>query len=242
MGEFQFLDIILFGMIAAFLVLRLRSVLGKHKDHGRTRDDPFHLDRSNQSDQSGQSGQPGQRGQTEQDNVIQLPDQDSDQAIDDAAAKADPTNPLEVGFSQIKAADSSFDGEEFMVGAHTAFEMIIQAFAEGDQEFLRGLLSAEVFENFARAIRSREDNKETLENTLIRIVKAEPIEAYMSGGEASITVKFVTEQVNVTRDADGEVVSGDASHILEVTDIWTFAHDVRQRDPNWRLIATRSLD
>ncbi len=239
MGEFQFIDIILFGMIAAFLVLRLRSVLGKHKDHGRTRDDPFHLDRS---DQSGQSGQPGQRGQTEQDNVVQLPDQDSDQAIDAAAATADPTKPLEVGFSQIKAADSSFDGEEFMVGAHTAFEMIIQAFAEGDQEFLRGLLSAEVFENFARAIRSREDNKETLENTLIRIVKAEPIEAYMSGGEASITVKFVTEQVNVTRDADGEVVSGDANHISEVTDIWTFAHDVSQRDPNWRLSATRSLD
>ena len=31
---FQFLDIILFAMIAAFLILRLRSVLGRHKDSG----------------------------------------------------------------------------------------------------------------------------------------------------------------------------------------------------------------
>jgi len=230
MGEFQFIDIILFGMIAAFLVLRLRSVLGKHKDHGRTPDDPFRPDRSNQV------------GTPEQDNVVQLPDQNPDQDAKDAEAEAEPTSPLDVGFAQIKQAYVSFDGEEFMVGARTAFEMIIQAFAEGDQDFLRDLLTPDVFENFARAIRTREDNKETLENTLIRIVKAESIEAYMDGGHATITVKFVTEQVNVTRDADGEVVSGDANHISEVTDIWTFAHDVKARDPNWRLVATRSLD
>ena len=37
MGEgFQFIDIILFAMIAAFLILRLRSVLGRHRDSGRS--------------------------------------------------------------------------------------------------------------------------------------------------------------------------------------------------------------
>ena len=38
MGDFQYFDIILFAMIAAFLVLRLRSVLGRRTGNERRRD------------------------------------------------------------------------------------------------------------------------------------------------------------------------------------------------------------
>jgi predicted lipid-binding transport protein (Tim44 family) len=38
MGEFQYFDIILFAMVAAFLVLRLRSVLGRRTGNERRRD------------------------------------------------------------------------------------------------------------------------------------------------------------------------------------------------------------
>ena len=34
MGDYGFIDIVLFAMIAAFLILRLRSVLGKHRNSG----------------------------------------------------------------------------------------------------------------------------------------------------------------------------------------------------------------
>jgi len=120
--------------------------------------------------------------------------------------------------------------------------MIIQAFAEGDRELLQSLLSPEVYSNFLSAITSREAANETLENNLVRIVSAEPLEAEMDGKMAMITMKFVTEQINATRDAAGEVVDGDPDHISEITDIWTFAHDTKSRDPNWTLVATRSLD
>lgn len=129
-----------------------------------------------------------------------------------------------------------------MVGARTAFEMIVQAFAEGDTELLQNLLNDEVYNNFLQAIRAREAEGQTLENTLVRIRGAEAIEAYIEGRTAFITVKITSEQVNVTRDAEGEVVEGDPNHIAEVTDIWTFGRDIRARDPNWELVATRSLD
>jgi predicted lipid-binding transport protein (Tim44 family) len=64
----------------------------------------------------------------------------------------------------------------------------------------------------------------------------------MADSVANVTVKIISEQVNVTRDAEGEVVDGDADHISEVTDIWTFARDTKSNDPNWQLVATRSLD
>ena len=230
MGEgFQFIDIVLFAMIAAFLILRLRSVLGRHRDHGRPED-----------------GVGGSSSSQRDDNVISLPEQAETtptvtNGLDESERPPQET-PIDAGFTQIQIAAPDFDRTEFLVGARTAFEMIIQAFSEGDQELLKSLLSEEVYGNFLSAMTSREEASETLENTLIRIVSAEPIEAYMDGASAHVTVKIVSEQMNVTRDAKGEVVDGDPDHVSEITDIWTFARDTQTSDPNWELVATRSLE
>jgi predicted lipid-binding transport protein (Tim44 family) len=68
----------------------------------------------------------------------------------------------------------------------------------------------------------------------------EIIEAEMEGRNALVTVKYVSDQVNVTRDSEGEIVEGDPSAVTRITDIWTFARDVSSSNPNWVLIATRS--
>lgn len=219
-------------MIAAFLILRLRSVLGRHKEDGLPGQDPFTLDQT-----------PDQRTQTREDNVIQLPEQ-KDALGDDEVIEAEkiPETPLDAELNKIQSASPDFDRQEFLVGARTAFEMIIQAFAEGDTELLDSLLSDEVYNNFLQAIRAREAEKQTLENTLVRIVSGDMIEAYMEDRKSFITVKIVSEQVNITRDEEGAVVDGDDENIAEVTDIWTFCRDTSSRDPNWILVATRSLD
>ena len=239
MGEsFQYVDIILFAMIAAFLVLRLRSVLGRHKDDGRPPSRP--TDRMGDRVQGDPLAQPSNAGD---DTVIQLPDRmrrpRAEAPFDDQPA-AGPAGPLDTAIAQMQAQDPRFDLKEFLTGARAAFEMIVQGFAEGDRKSLKQLLSAEVFENFDQAMRDREARNETLENTLIRIVSVDAAEAEVEQGIASITVKIVSEQVNVTKDAAGEVVGGNANHIAEVIDIWTFSRDLRSRDPNWKLVATRS--
>jgi predicted lipid-binding transport protein (Tim44 family) len=236
MGEgFQFIDIVLFAMIAAFLILRLRNVLGRHKDHGRPQKDPSAPDQP----------APDRHGPSNDDNVVQLPDQsngeypgDEDQTSEEPAA----VSPLDAGFAQIKSVDGSFDAAEFITGSRGAFEMIVEAFSKGDRDTLQGLLNPEVYGNFVAAIGAREENNETLENTLIRLVSNEAIEAYVENTTGFVTVKIVSEQVNVTRSADGEVVDGNANQISEITDIWTFARDLSSRNPNWELVATRSLD
>ena len=53
-------------------------------------------------------------------------------------------------------------------------------------------------------------------------------------------MRFVTDQVNMTTAKSGEVVSG-SDAITELTDLWTFQRDVSDKDPTWRLVATRSL-
>jgi predicted lipid-binding transport protein (Tim44 family) len=74
----------------------------------------------------------------------------------------------------------------------------------------------------------------------VGITSAEVIEADLQGRNAVVTLKIVSDQINVTRDAEGKTVEGDPSTVAAVTDIWTFARNTRSRDLNWTLIATRS--
>ena len=89
---------------------------------------------------------------------------------------------------------------------------------------------------------SREQSGEVLEETLVGIKASEIVEADMTGSLANVTIKFVSDQIHAVRDKDGEIIEGDPNAIIEVTDFWTFSHDAKSRDPNWTLVATRSLD
>ncbi|TVR83734.1 MAG: Tim44 domain-containing protein [Rhodospirillales bacterium] len=227
-GELQFLDIILFALVAAFLVLRLRSVLGRRDGHQPQTHDPFKPTRERASDDE---------------KVVRLPDRSdrpSDRRDSDAEPAFEEASPLESGLTQIRVADPSFEPDEFLSGSRIAFEMILSAFAAGDSQSLRPLLSQEVFQNFAETIHERERAGETMETNLVGIRSAEIVEAYMAGRTAHVTVKFVSEQISVVRDQNDEVVEGDPEQVTEVTDTWTFARDTRSRDPNWILVATGS--
>lgn len=225
MGEgFQALDIILFAMIAAFLVLRLGSVLGKKT--GNQRPPPDAATRRGKQPQSN-------------DNVMELPSKKDAPAADAGTVEAI-DDPIAAGLAQIKIADSSFDPDEFVGGAQSAFEIIVQNFADGNKKGLRTLLNDEVYDNFTAAINDREKAGETLETTVIGIKKANIVEARLEGRTVFVTIKFVSEQVKVTRDSDEEIIDGDASLVADVTDIWTFARNTRARDPNWILVETRS--
>jgi predicted lipid-binding transport protein (Tim44 family) len=68
------------------------------------------------------------------------------------------------------------------------------------------------------------------------------VEAYMEESDAHVTIKFVSEQVNAVRDENGDVVEGDPNIVLTANDFWTFARDTKDLNPNWLLVATRSLE
>jgi predicted lipid-binding transport protein (Tim44 family) len=235
-GEFQFIDIILFALVAAFLILRLRSVLGRRDGHQPQSHDPF---------------KPAERGERpvrtanrdpSDDKVIPLPDRGErprEPAVDASWEGDTPeAGPLETGLAQIRIADPKFNANEFLSGARMAFEMILGAFATGDTDTLKSLLSPEVFANFAQSIREREQAGETMELNVVEIRAADIVEAYMAGRTAHVTVKFVSEQIAIVRNDKGEIIEGDPQRSTEATDFWTFARDTRSPNPNWTLVAT----
>jgi predicted lipid-binding transport protein (Tim44 family) len=221
MGDFQqYFDIILFAMVAGFLVLRLRSVLGRRTGNERRRDLFVRRPRP-VSDKVPTLAEPGAVGAATP--VASVP-------VDTAGADV----------NQIRRADPSFDPSGFLDGARIAFEMIVTAFAKGDKSALRPLLSDDVFQQFVAAIDERTTAKESLETRILRLDSSAIVEAELLARTAQVTVKLVSQQINVTRAMDGSIVDGDPEHPIEKTDYWTFARDTRSTDPNWVLVATSS--
>ena len=216
-GSFP-IDLVLFGMIAAFLVLRLRSILGRRTGFERPQ----------------QQVPPGTPA------TGPLLDGQAEPVADPPArALPDPASPVGETLSRMAQIDRNFDPAQFLAGAEAAFRMIVTAFARGDRDTLRPLLSDDTYRSFEGAITAREAEGET-QNTEIRAVDSAAIDAAsLTGSLASISVKFVSDQVNETLDKDGKHVTG-SDAVTEITDIWTFERDLTRADPAWRLSATRS--
>lgn len=223
---FAYIDILFFAMVAAFIALRLRSVLGRRTGQERRRSGGFGPAR------------PSSNGAA--DNVVALPDRSGAQ-VESEAGIADLTDgSVKAGLTQIRLADVRFDLRQFLQGARSAFETIVEAYASGDKDALRPLLADDVFDGFAGAIDQRRSLGQSLETQLIAIRGADVVEAGMQGSNARVAIRFASEQVNVVRDAAGNVLEGDPGTAEEVVDIWTFERDTRSADPNWTLVETRT--
>lgn len=226
MGGFQqYFDIILFAMIAGFLILRLRSVLGRRTGNERRRE-LFVRRSAPAADPARPAPEPGKI----EPGKIAAP----------AALEAKPAGGPAENLDRIRRADPSFDPPRFVEGARIAFEMIVTAFAGGDKEALRPLLSDEVYGQFTAAIDERNAAHETLETRIVRLDSIDITTAELAGTTARVTVELVSQQINVTRAVDGSIVDGDPENAAEKTDFWTFARDARSADPNWALVATGS--
>ena len=225
MGEnIQFLEIIFFAMVAIFIILRLRSVLGRRTGNERPAQRTFVNNR-------------GDSHRADGSNVVQLPDRNG---ANDSDANIDTESEIKRSTSSIEEADPTFTVSGFVSGANAAYEMILHSFASGDTETLRTLLDDDVYEEFQRAIDLREERQQTLETTLVSIKETEIIEAHLQNQLAEVTVKYQSQVVNVVRGVDGTEVSGDPHVIQGLTDYWTFARDVQSANPNWKLTATRN--
>lgn len=221
MGSGSFpIDLVLFGMIAAFLVLRLRSILGRRTGYERPPQAQY-------QPPAGAAAGPVIDGHAEQ--------------VSAAARRPvpEPASALGQTLTRMQSVDRTFAAAGFLDGAEKAFRMIVAAFAAGDRTTLRNLLSEETDRAFEQAITARETAGHTQVSEIRAIPEAGIDAAELNGNVAHVTVKFVSDQISLTNDKDGKPVAG-ADAVTEITDMWTFERDLSSRDPTWRLVAARS--
>ena len=206
-------------MVAAFLGLRLYSVLGRRAEHEEEAV-PHRFD-------SADGAAPPMQAQR------------AAPAVPARAVELEGVMPaVERGIREIASADNRFDLASFVEGAKGAYGMVLEAFWNGDRETLRELCDDDVYEGFVSAIDARTEAGETMDNKLIRIEETRIHSASLDGRVARIAVLFVADIAAVTRDKDGTVVAGSLDDAVESRDVWTFARNTASRDPNWLLDET----
>jgi predicted lipid-binding transport protein (Tim44 family) len=142
------------------------------------------------------------------------------------------------GLDAIAMRSADFTASSFVGGAGIAYEMVLEAFAKGDKQALKPLLSKELFDSFASAIDTRAAAGQSMTFQFVGVKSTDIKQAALNGNKAQVEVAFAAEMISATLDKAGAVVDGDAKAIRTVTDLWTFERDVTSRDPNWKLVAT----
>jgi predicted lipid-binding transport protein (Tim44 family) len=216
MAGSQLLEIVLIASVAGFLLFRLYSVLGRRTGHERPPQDGYRF-----------GAKP---------DALNAPAK----PLIPAAAANRPNDPVASGLFDIALADRSFDKDQFLKGARSAYEMILTAFAAGDRAALQPLLSTDVYSAFDAAIGKREHGGEKATLTLVGFTEVKIVAASLKASTAEVTLAYDVQLISATTKADGTVVEGDPKAVRQVTDVWTFSRDVRARDPNWTLVATSS--
>ena len=210
------LEIVILAMVAGFLGLRLYSVLGRRAEHEEEQSIPTRFERA--EDGSAEGRRP----------VLPV----------SVVKRRDAVDANEAGVRAIAAVDPRFDVTGFVEGAKGAYQMVLEAFWQGDRETLRELCDDDVYAQFDSAIEERESAGETLDNRLVRIEDATIKSAALDGRVARIAVLFVADIAAVTRDAAGTVVAGSLNDAVESRDVWTFMRHLDAPGPDWKLDET----
>jgi predicted lipid-binding transport protein (Tim44 family) len=218
MPNAQYLEILILAVVAAVILFRLYTVLGRRTGHEPPPRDSYGLS--------------GQAQTAPKDAAVPPPSSSADTPPDrpaDLAAR---------GLFDIKLADRTFETEHFVAGAKAAYELIVTAFARGDRAALKPLLASEVYAAFDQVIAGREQKKERVEFTFVGFKDVKIVHASLKNRAAEITVAIGAQFISATLDANGQIVEGDTKSVRDVTDVWAFSRDVKARDPNWLLVAT----
>ena len=204
---FPYLDILIFGVIAIFLIFRLKNILGTKTDF--------------EDNGLKEKKQPKQFS-----NVVSL--------------KTNKNNSFNEEIDKIIKADSNFDMVNFLDGSKTFFEMVLKSFVSGNLDNVKDFIKPSVLKSFKGAIDDRNKENETLIIDLISVEKNKIVSSVITKSSIKINVVFETLQITALMDKNEKIIDGDTDKEILVKDEWIFEKKIKDQNPNWTLIETKS--
>ena len=135
------------------------------------------------------------------------------------------------GLAAVRARDPGFDLDTFAQGAKTAYQTIVRAFAAGDRETLKGLISPPVMAGFERAMAAREAEGRSETAEFLHPPRADVETGELTDDVAQVRVRFLAEFRSRSKGPEGETTAD-----RRTAEVWTFERDLNSRDPNWTLV------
>lgn len=227
-------DLLIYALLAAGLIFWLRSILGTKNGEERDRSAPYLKSAEDKGNNVvALNGAPIDAKVSNPEGLIKelMENPKGNMAIESRSA--------ELFLLDLARADRSFDVYKFLQAAQDAFVYIVESFGDGDRHTLKELLSPTVYDAFDASISARENRGHKMQTEISSIKKSEIIEGRFEGRKAYVTIRFFADETSVTRDANGEIISGHPEKVTVMRDVWTFARDLKSRDPRWLVVETR---
>ena len=220
MNNFPFIDIFILAMIAIFIINRLRNSLGKKTGNETDIAQKF-------------SQKPSKFTESNPDKEIEKSKNQIKEAKNIILHKNSSINEK---LNNIVKVDPSFTVENFIDGAKKAFEYILVKYSENDLKSLKNLLAPQILTNFTDQIKLRQKQKQILGITILKIDDPEIIDvSIVKNKQCFIKLEFKSQQVQTTKDSNNKVIDGNDNLILNISELWTFSKEIKNKNPNWIL-------
>lgn len=217
----SFVDIIFLMILVAFIITRLYSVFGSNGSEEKVRVIVKPLDK-NAEKKLMENISKVIKESNKNDNKADIIDFDSLSEPEKSLAKI-----------------PNFNKETFLRGACRVFEIVLQAFSNGNITEIKDLVNKKIWEALNQVINFRKENNLSSEVDFICFDKSEIKEVKLLKNSAKIVVEFVSEQINILRNEKGEVIEGDENFVQKITDIWTFERTLNAKNNQWVLVSTK---
>lgn len=236
-------DIVIYAIVAVGLVIWLRGVLGTRHGDERQRPNPFAQPPSQQDSRRDSLSRPAAAPLAPSAgfaaNAETAPEDRIGQIARLASGRMLIASSAVDGLREVARLDRNFDIDRFFHGAEDAFILIVESFAKGDRETLKGLLHDTVYKSFESVITDRAQRREKSSVDVHAVRKVEIAAARVEQKTAFVTIRFVADETVVLRDENDKVLEGNPDRVTENIDIWTFGRDLRSHDPTWLVFETR---
>jgi predicted lipid-binding transport protein (Tim44 family) len=144
-----------------------------------------------------------------------------------------------LNLAKITTKDSDFLLHDFIPKTERAFELIIEAFCQGNKDILTKLTNKEMCQNFLEEFDKFQQENKALQINIVAMVKSSISNIAVSRNIAQITVVFISEQITVIKDNQDKIISGDKDKIEEIEDIWVFERNLNSSNHAWILVESK---
>ena len=206
-NSIPYIDILIFGVIAIFLIFRLKNILGTKTGFEETNINDKTQDKKFT-------------------NVVPL--KSNINKIDD----------LEL--NKILKIDPNFNINDFLSGSKNFFNMVLESFVSGNLENIKNFTKPSVLKSFETAIEERNREQETLIIDLKSIKENKITKTIITKSSIKLNVIFESLQIRALMDKNNEIIDGNSQNEILVKDEWVFERKLKDNNPNWTLIETKS--
>jgi len=217
----SFVDIIFLMILVAFIITRLYSVFGSNNNEEKIRVVVKPMDKEAEKKLM--------------DNITKVIKENKKSEIEIQSLKEENLSDTDKALARIP----DFNKENFIRGACRVFEVVLHAFNSGNISGIKNLMSKKLCDAFNQVIDFRKENNITSEVDFICFDKSDIKEVKLLKNSAKIIVEFVSEQINILKDAKGEIIEGDENFVQKITDIWTFERSLNAKNNQWILVSTK---